>query len=172
MTEPTAGHVARRQKYFEQWADGHLAEEDAAAAEKAARKAADQAAAKRRGELEAELARMSEERLEAIGQAECVAQELVRIIGGIFERAPAERTVRSQLAERQIACSEDGLAKRLSSYVAHEFRELKCVGANKPRFGILSLPPHYPLEGSWVDSELIRIGEKSPPSRMGGNSQE
>ncbi len=159
MTEPSAGHVARRKAFFNAWADGALAEEDEAEARKVKRSEAEAVAAAETEELTAELDRLVGARMQAIGAAEVTARALVDQFAAIIDAAARERTVRSRLKAPQLAVNQDGLMRRLSGYLSDELTRL--TGPQVTRFGHLSLARHFPLGGrSWVEDEAFRTGVK------------
>ncbi len=154
-----ATQAVRRKTLVDAWADEALAEADAVEVRKVERAAAEAAAAAEIEVLTVEKDRLAEARLRAIGVAEAAAGELVLALGFVLEQAADERLVRGKLGVRQTEVHPVALEKRLSGYLGHALRRL--VGPQAPRFGHLTLPKHFPMDGrTWVDDERFRTGLK------------
>ncbi len=161
------GQAARRREYLDEIADAALAEVDASEARKVELSKAEAAAKVGRLELTAELERLVGARMQAIASAEIKARALVDEFAEILDAAARERTVRSRLKAPQIAVNQDGLMRRLSGYLSDELRRL--TGPLRPRFGHLTLPKHFPLDGrSWVEDEAFRTGEREATGGKNG----
>ena len=149
--------AARRKAYFETWADEALAAEDAVEAEREAHQKAEAEAAAGRAELEVQRAKLEAARLTAIAEAGAAADLLVKAIRQVLDLAVEERNVTSRLGLPPVHVTEDGIKRRLSTYLSHNLRAME--GPTAPSFGGLKLTHMSPLPGgSWAAAERFLTG--------------
>jgi hypothetical protein len=160
MSVTATNTAARRKAYFEAWADEALAAEDAVEAERERHQKAEAEAAAGRAELEVQRAKLEAARLTYIAEADAAADLLVKAIRQVLDLAVEERNVTSRLGRPPVHVTEDGIKRRLSTYLSNSLRAME--GPTAPSFGGLKLAHVSPLPGgSWVAAEKFWTGIRS-----------